>query len=234
MPDIGPFDAAAAREKLARRRAAPDPDRSAGCLRPRRRRAANRCPARRSHFSPTASRRMATRPLSGAPRAQIAASVRLGRARPARMVGLTAGRKRRSTASRSRPFARRRPGAARNSLAGAFDDKGRRIADATLTFGPGEATATGDDGGAVRTAQRLRIDRTGRRAAGRRGPCPRRKFQAPPRRPDLAGGGRPGAAIAFAALLHPPRAAAFRRSGRTVRARISPRRSRNFSTRSRR
>ena len=28
-------------------------------------------------------------------------------------------------------------------LAGAFDDKGRRIADATLNFGPGEATATG-------------------------------------------------------------------------------------------
>ncbi|TIT59685.1 MAG: RNA-binding protein, partial [Mesorhizobium sp.] len=27
--------------------------------------------------------------------------------------------------------------------AGAFDDKGRRIADATLTFSPGEATATG-------------------------------------------------------------------------------------------
>ncbi|KRB19176.1 MULTISPECIES: DUF4159 domain-containing protein [Mesorhizobium] len=28
-------------------------------------------------------------------------------------------------------------------IAGAFDDKGRRIADATLTFAPGEATATG-------------------------------------------------------------------------------------------
>ncbi|RWQ62090.1 MAG: RNA-binding protein, partial [Mesorhizobium sp.] len=27
--------------------------------------------------------------------------------------------------------------------AGAFDDKGRRIADATLTFSPGESTATG-------------------------------------------------------------------------------------------
>ncbi|MGI6851933.1 DUF4159 domain-containing protein [Mesorhizobium sp. 1B3] len=31
----------------------------------------------------------------------------------------------------------------RNATAGAFDDKGRRIADATLTFGPGETTATG-------------------------------------------------------------------------------------------
>ena len=29
------------------------------------------------------------------------------------------------------------------ATAGAFDDKGRRIADATLTFGPGETTATG-------------------------------------------------------------------------------------------
>src|SRR5690606_10263561 len=30
------------------------------------------------------------------------------------------------------------------ATAGAFDDKGRRIADATLTFGPGETVATGD------------------------------------------------------------------------------------------
>jgi len=39
----------------------------------------------------------------------------------------------------------RAPGdpAPRQITAGAFDDKGRRIADATLTFAPGEATATG-------------------------------------------------------------------------------------------
>jgi hypothetical protein len=39
----------------------------------------------------------------------------------------------------------RAPGdpAPRQVTAGAFDDKGRRIADATLTFAPGEATATG-------------------------------------------------------------------------------------------
>jgi hypothetical protein len=39
----------------------------------------------------------------------------------------------------------RAPGdpAPRQVTAGAFDDKGRRIADAAITFGPGEATATG-------------------------------------------------------------------------------------------
>ena len=106
--------------------------------------------------------------------------------------------------------------------AGAFDDKGRRIADATIEFRPWRSDRTGT----MAVPFELRNDFASiahrRRAAGRRDPCARRQFQAPPRRPAVAGGSRPGAAVAFAALLHPQRARSLSPISSNRRARISP------------
>jgi hypothetical protein len=118
-------------------------------------------------------------------------------------------------------------------MAGAFDDKGRRIADATIAFGPGETLPRAP----MTVPFELRNDFASIShrwpAAGGRHPRAGRQLQAPPRRPAVAGRGRSGAAAAVAALLHPQRAAALRRSGRAASPDLA-RRSRRSSSRSRR
>ena len=131
------------------------------------------------------------------------------------MVGLTAAENEVAGFALS---AIRAPGdpAPRQVTAGAFDDKGRRIADATITFAPGQSAGTGQmtvpfelrndfasiaiDGEPQAAAVRVLDENSKRRRVG---------LLSQSR-------GRPGAAAALAALLHHPRAAALRRPRRAI------------------
>ena len=212
--DIGPFDAAAALDKLNVAEPRPVPvDRQAIYARV----------AAALDQLPGASVAVLADGLA-APGDDAAFSALLGRnpanvfwAVPDRldMVGLTAAENEVAGFALS---AIRAPGdpAPRQVTAGAFDDKGRRIADADHHLRPGPDGRHRPDDRALRTAQRLCLDRHRRRAAGSRRARARRELQAPPRRAALAVRGRPGAAAALAALLHHPRAAALRRSRRAL------------------
>ena len=116
----------------------------------------------------------------------------------------------------------RSPGdpAPRQVSAGAFDDKGRRIADATIAFGPGETTGNRRClpflSNCATTSLRSPSTAKQHAAAVR---VLDENSQAAARRPAVAVGGRSGAAAAVAALLHPPRALALCRPRRAVEPR---------------
>ncbi len=95
------------------------------------------------------------------------------------------------------------PGAASGHWPAPSTTRAARIADAHDRFRSGRSDGTG----AMPVPFELRNDFASiaidGEAHGRRCPRARREFQAPPRRPAVAGGSRPGAAAAFAALLYP-------------------------------